>query len=126
MTVTLSWVGTHSLSLMLWDPFGHNAGTINTNGGSITVNNPAIGLWSPIVTINDLGSQTFTLTLSVKHFKALSGVTITPSSFTLPALGTQTVTVADSPSTPSGIGVIVYYDLTSGSTYARTILLITH
>jgi len=126
MKVTLSWVGTHSLSLMLWDPFGHNAGTINTNGGSITVNNPAIGVWSPIVTINDVGSQTFTLTLSVQHFKALSGVTITPSSFTLSAMGTQTVTVTDSPSTPSGLGVIVYYDMTSGSTYARTLLLITH
>jgi hypothetical protein len=33
--------------------------------------------------------------------------------------------VTDSPSTPSGIGVIVYYDLASGSTYARTLLLIT-
>jgi len=126
LTVTLSWVGTHSLSLMLWDPFGHNAGTINTNGGSITVNNPAIGVWAAIPTINDAGSQVFTLTVSGQHFKALSGVTITPSSFTLPALGTQTVTVTDSPSTPSGLGVIVYYDLTSGSTYARTLLLITH
>jgi hypothetical protein len=126
LKVTLSWVGTHSLSLMLWDPFGHNAGTINTNGGSITINNPAIGVWAAIPTINDAGSQVFTLTVSGQHFKALSGVTITPSSFTLPALGTQTVTVTDSPSTPSGLGVIVYYDLTSGSTYARTLLLITH
>jgi hypothetical protein len=126
LTVTLSWVGTHSLSLMLWDPFGHNTGTINTNGGSITINNPAIGVWAAIPTINDAGSQVFTLTVSGQHFKALTGVTITPSAFTLSAMGTQTVTVTDSPSTPSGIGVIVYYDLTSGSTYSRTLLLISH
>jgi hypothetical protein len=126
MTVTLGWVGSHSLSIMLWDPFGHNTGTINTNGGSITVNNPAIGVWAAIPTINDAGSQNFTLTVSGQHFKALSGVTITPSSFTLPALGTQTVTIADTPSTPSGLGVIVFYDITSGSTYAETILAITH
>ena len=126
LKVTLSWVGTHSLSLMLWDPFGHNAGTINRNGGSITINNPAIGVWAAIPTINDVGSQDFTLTVSGQHFKALTGVTITPSTFTLSAMGTQTVTVTDSPSTPSGIGVIVYYDLASGSTYSRTLLIISH
>jgi subtilisin family serine protease len=126
LKVTLSWVGTHSLSLMLWDPFGHNAGTISTNGGSITVNRPAIGVWAAVPTINDAGSQVFTLTVSGQHFKALSGVTITPSSFTLLALGTQTVTITDTPSTPSGLGVIVFYDMTSGSTYAETILSITH
>jgi hypothetical protein len=103
LTVTLSWVGTNSLSLMLWDPFGRNAGTINTNGGSITVNNPAIGVWAAIPTINDVGSQLFTLTVSGQHFKALSGVTITPSSFTLQALGTQSVTIADSPTTPTDL-----------------------
>ncbi len=126
LKVTLSWVGSHSLSLMLWDPFGHNAGTINANGGSITINNPAIGVWAAIPTINDAGSQVFTLAVSGQHFKALSGVTITPSSFTLPALGTQTVTITDTSSTPSGLGVIVFYDMTSGSTYAETILSITH
>jgi subtilisin family serine protease len=126
LKVTLSWVGTNSLSLMLWDPFGHNAGTISTNGGSITINNPAIGVWSAIPTINDAGSQNFTLTFSGQHFKALNGVSITPPNFVLTALGTQTVTVTDSPSTPSGLGVIVYYDLFSGSTYGETILSITH
>lgn len=126
MTVTLGWVGSHSLSLMLWDPFGRNAGTINTNGGSITVNSPAIGVWAAIVTINDVGSQAFTLTLSGQHFKLLTGVTITPSSFTLAPMGTQTVTVADTPSTPSGLGVIAFYDLTSGSLYSETLLSISH
>ena len=126
MTVTISWVGTHSLSLMLWDPFGHNAGTINTNGGSITVNNPAVGVWAAIPTINDAGSQVFTLTVSGTHFKAYTGLTITPSAFTLAPLGTQTLTISDTPSTPSGLGVIVYYDLTTGSTFSRTLLTITH
>jgi subtilisin family serine protease len=126
MKVTLSWVGSHSLSLMLWDPFGHNAGTINTNGGSITINNPAVGVWAAIPTINDAGSQVFTLTLSGTHFKTYAGVTITPSAFTLAPLGTQTLTISDTPSTPSGLGVIVYYDLTTGSTYSRTLLTVTH
>ena len=126
LKVTLSWVGTHSLSLMLWDPFGHNAGTISTNGGSITVNSPAIGVWAAIPTIDDAGSQVFMLNITGQHFKALSGVTITPSSFTLLPLGAQTVTIADTSSTPSGLGVIVFYDMTSGSTYAETILSITH
>jgi hypothetical protein len=126
MKVTLSWVGSPSLSLMLWDPFGHNAGTINTNGGTITINNPAIGVWAAIPTINDAGSQTYTLTLSGTHFKTYAGVTLTPSAFTLAPMGTQTVTISDTPSTPSGLGVIVYYDLATGSTYSRTLLIITH
>jgi len=126
MKVTLSWIGSNSLSLMLWDPFGHNAGTINTNGGSITINNPAIGFWAAIPTINNPGTQLFTLNVAGQHFKALSGLTLTPASFALPPLGTQTVTIADTPSTPSGLGVIVFYDMTSGSTYSETILSITH
>jgi serine protease AprX len=124
MTVTLSWVGSHSLSLELLDPFGRTAGVTNINGGSITVMNPAIGIWGVLVTINDVGSQVFTLTLSGQHFKALTGVTITPPAFTLAALGSQTVTVTAAPSTPIGAGVIVFYDLYTGSTYARTLLLI--
>jgi hypothetical protein len=111
---------------MLWDPFGHNAGTINTNGGSITINNPAIGVWAAIPTINDAGSQVFTLTLSGTHFKTYTDVTITPSAFTLAPLGTQTLTISDTPLTPKGLGVIVYYDLATGSTYSRTLLTITH
>jgi subtilisin family serine protease len=123
MTVSLSWSGSHSLSLVLWDPAGRNVGDTFTNPGSLTVINPAVGWWGAIITINDVGSQDFTLTVSGQRFKALSAVTITPAAFTLPPMGIQTVTIAATPQA-SGVGVIVYYDLRTGSTYARTLLTI--
>jgi hypothetical protein len=100
---------------------------INKNGSSLTINNPAIGWWTAVVAINDnYGSQPYTLTVTGQRFKALTGVTITPSSFTLASLGTQSVTVTDSPTTPSGLGMIIFYDFATGSTYARTLMYITH
>jgi hypothetical protein len=123
-TVTLSWAGSHSMSLSLWDPAGGNVAVTNTNGGSITVNNPAIGWWGAIITINDPGSQDYTLTVKGLRFKALSNVTIQPATFTLASLGTQTLTISAT-SKAAGAGVIVYYDFNTGSTYARTLLMIT-
>jgi subtilisin family serine protease len=123
-TVTLNWVGSLKMGLSLWDPAGRNVAVANTNGGSITVNNPAVGWWGAIITIDETGSQDYTLTVSGLRFKALNGVTITPATFTLPAMGTQTVTISATPQA-SGAGVIVYYDLATGSTYARTLLTIT-
>jgi subtilisin family serine protease len=124
MKVSLSWAGSHALSLVLWDPAGRNVGDTFTNPGSLTVINPAVGWWGAIITINDVGSQAFTLTVSGLRFKALSGVTLTPAAFTLAPMGTQTVTIAATPQA-SGAGLIVYYDLTTGSTYAQTLLTIT-
>jgi subtilisin family serine protease len=124
MTVTLNWAGTHSLSLVLWDPFGRNVGDTFTNPGSLTVMNPAVGWWGAIITINDVGSQDFNLALSGSRFKALSEVTLTPATFTLAPMGTQTLTIAAT-SQASGAGLIVYYDLSSGSTYSQTLLTIT-
>jgi hypothetical protein len=123
MTVSLSWVGGHSLSLVLWDPAGRNVGDTFTNPGSLTVNNPAIGWWGAIITINDVGSQDFTLSVSGQRFKALSGVTITPATFTLASMGTQAVTITASPEA-RGTGFIVYYDLTTGSVYSETLVII--
>jgi len=123
MTVSLSWVGGHSLSLVLWDPAGRNVGDTFTNPGSLTVNNPAIGWWGAIITINDVGSQDFTLTVSGHRFKALSGVTITPATFTLAPMGTQAVTITASPEA-KGTGFIVYYDFATGSIYSQTLLTI--
>jgi hypothetical protein len=124
MKVSLSWAGSHALSLVLWDPAGRNVGDTFTNPGSLTVNNPAVGWWGAIITINDVGSQDFTLTVSGTRYKALSGVTLTPAAFTLAPMGTQTVIIAATPQA-SGAGLIVYYDLTTGSTYAQTLLTIT-
>jgi subtilisin family serine protease len=124
MKVSLSWAGSHSLSLVLWDPAGRNVGDTFTNPGSLTVINPAVGWWGAIITINDVGSQPFTLTVGGLRFKALSGVTLTPATFTLTPMGTQTVTIAATPQA-SGAGLIVFYDLTTGSTYAQTLLTIT-
>jgi subtilisin family serine protease len=123
MTVSLSWVGSHSLSLILWDPAGRNAGVTNINGGSLTVINPAVGYWTAIITINDEGSQPYTLGIGGLRFKALSGVTITPAAFTLTPGGTQTVTVSAT-NQASGWGQIVYYDMGTGAIYGYTALFI--
>ena len=123
MTVSLSWVGGHSLSLVLWDPAGRNVGDTFTNPGSLTVNNPTIGWWGAIITINDVGSQDFTLTVSGQRFKALSGVTITPATFTLTPMETQAVTITASLEA-RGTGFIVYYDLATGSVYSETLVII--
>jgi subtilisin family serine protease len=123
MTVSLSWAGGHSLSLVLWDPAGRNVGDTFTNPGSLTVINPVIGWWGAIITINDVGSQDFTLTVSGQRFKALSGVTITPATFTLAPMGTQAVTITASLEA-RGAGFIVYYDLATGSVYSETLVII--
>jgi len=123
MTVTLSWVGSHSLSLILADPFGGTNGLTSTNGGSLTVVNPAIGYWAAIITINDVGSQLFTLTIGGLAFQQLAGVTIAPNAFTLAPKGTQTLTISAATSA-SGIGRIVYFDMSTGSTYPSTLLAI--
>jgi serine protease AprX len=123
MTVTLSWVGSHSLSLILGDPFGGTRGVTSLNGESLTVVSPAIGYWAAIVTINDVGSQPYTLTIGGIRYQPLVGVTITPSAFTLTPKGTQTLTISTAP-LASGVGQIVYFDMYTGSTYPSTLLFI--
>jgi len=123
MTVTLSWVGTNSLSLLLADPFGGLIGTISTNGGSLTIVNPVIGYWAAIITINNVGSQPYTFSLSGIQFQPLAGVTITPNAFAVPPSGTQTLTVSAT-TTASGIGQIVYFDLYTGNRFPSTLLTI--
>jgi hypothetical protein len=130
MKVTLNWGGSLQMSLSLWDPAGRLAKVTNVNGGSITVNNPAIGAWTAIITINEPGTQDYTLNVGGHRFKAFTDVTITPDTFTLPPSGTQTLTIGAT-STARGIGQIVYYDLGTlaspvGSVYARTLLTIKH
>jgi subtilisin family serine protease len=128
MTVTLNWAGGLQMSLSLWDPAGRNVAVTDMNGGSITVNAPAIGAWTAIITINEPGTQGYTLNVRGLRFKAFSDVTIAPATFTLAPSGTQQVTISAA-STAKGIGVIVYYDLGTlaspvGSEYARTLFAI--
>jgi hypothetical protein len=123
MTVTLGWAGAHSLSLTLEDPFGGIIGVTNLNGGSLTVVSPAIGYWAAIVTINDVGSQPYRLTVGGLAYEQLPGVTITPNAFTLAPKGTQTLTVSVA-SWARGSGQIVYFDMYTGSTYPPTELTI--
>jgi len=123
MTVTLSWVGRHSLSLTLLDPFGGTAGLTSTNGGSLTIVQPAIGYWAALVTINDVGSQPYELTVEGFAYQQLAGVTITPNAFTLTPKGTQTLTISTE-TWASGNGQIVYFDMYTGSSYPSTGLTI--
>jgi len=123
MTVKLSWAGTHSLSLVLLDPFGGTAGVVSTNGGSLTIIKPVIGYWYALVTINDVGSQPYKLTVMGLRFQQLAGVTITPTDFTLAPRGTQTLTISTAPRV-SEVGQIVYFDMYTGSTYPSTLLFI--
>jgi serine protease AprX len=123
MTVTLSWVGSHSLSLILGDPFGRTAGVMNVNGGSLTITDPAVGYWEAIITINDVGSQPYTLTVGGVRYQQLTGVTVTPATFTLAPKGTQTLTVSATEQA-RGYGQIVYYDIDTGSIYSYTLLAI--
>ena len=123
MTVKLSWVGSHSLSLILLDPFGGTAGVTSMNGGSLTIVNPAIGYWAALVTINDIGSQPYTLTVGGLAYQQLTGVTVTPNTFTLAPKGTQTVTISAT-KWAGGFGQIVYFDMYTGSTYASSLLII--
>jgi hypothetical protein len=124
MTVKLSWVGRHSLSLILADPFGGTAGVTSMNGGSLTIVSPAIGYWAAIVTINDVGSQPYTLTVGGLAYQQLPGVTITPNAFNLTSKGTQTLTISTA-KWAIGTGQIVYFDMYTGSTYPSTLLTIT-
>ncbi len=123
MKLTLTWVGTHSLSLILWDPFGRNAGVTAKNGGSLTISSPAIGYWEAVITINDVGSQPYTLSIGGLSYQPLAGVTITPTTFTLTPKGTQTMTITTT-KLACGLGQIVYYDMTTSNVYSSTLLAI--
>jgi hypothetical protein len=123
MTVTLSWAGSHSLSLILGDPFGGTIGVTSVNGGSLTIVSPAIGYWAAIVTINNVGSQPYKLTVRGLAYQELAGVTITPNAFTLTPNGKQTLTISTAP-WASGTGQIVYFDMYTGNTYPSTRLTI--
>ncbi|WXG44005.1 MAG: S8 family serine peptidase [Promethearchaeati archaeon SRVP18_Atabeyarchaeia-1] len=124
LAVSINWVGSHGLTLILWDPAGRNAGLTATSGQTLTINNPAIGWWTAIITINDAGSQYYTLNVGGTHFKPLEGVTVQPAAFTLAAKGNQALTITVAPKV-RGMGQLICYDFTSGSIYSITLLTIT-
>lgn len=123
LTASLDWTGDHVLHLTLYDPAGANRGQVTEKGQTITITNPTVGYWTAIITIHEPGSQDYIMNIGGLRFKALSGVTLTPESFTLTPYGTQTLTLTISPEA-KGTGFIVYYDLTTGNIYSQTLISI--
>jgi hypothetical protein len=124
LSLTLSWVGDHELHLILWDPAGRNVGQTITSGETLAINNPAIGLWTAIITIHEPGSQDYAMSVGGLRFKPLNDAALQPATFTLAPYGTQTLTITSSYATQTA-GYIVYYDLATGSIYSETLLVFT-
>jgi subtilisin family serine protease len=123
LTASLDWTGDHVLHLTLYDPAGANRGQVTKKGETITITDPTIGYWTAIITIHEPGSQDYTLNIGGLRFEAFTEVTLTPDSFTLTPYGTQTLTITASQKA-QGTGFIVYYDLTTGSIYSQTLIVI--
>ncbi|MEM2106042.1 MAG: S8 family serine peptidase, partial [Candidatus Bathyarchaeia archaeon] len=123
LTVSLDWIGDHTLHLTLYDPAGANRGQATAKGEKVTIVDPTIGYWTAIITIHEPGSQDYTMNVGGTRFKALEGVTLTPASFTLAPYGTQMLTITTSPKA-KGMGFIVYYDINTGSVYTETLVFI--
>ncbi len=123
LKVSVKWSGNPKLSLILWDPAGRNVGETTKSGKAITVNNPAIGWWTAIITISQPGSQDYSMNVGGTRFEPLQGVTLQPTSFTLAPKAKQTLTITVAPRTWE-TGQIIYYDFATGSIYSRTLLTI--
>lgn len=123
LTASFDWTGDKELHLTLYDPAGANRGQATKKGETITIMDLTIGYWTAIITIHEPGSQDYTLNVGGLHFKAFDGVTLVPDGFILSPYGTQTLTLTVSPKAKR-TGFIVYYDLTTGSTYSQTFIII--
>jgi hypothetical protein len=116
---SISWaVPEADVSVVVYAADGSNRGILRSQGAELTVENPDPGVWDVVVMLDDVGQETgFTLsttTVSYTHWEDLS---ITPNVVMLGPLDGTTVelTAASSPTVTSGM--IVMYDLVTGSVY---------
>jgi len=119
LKLSLDWDCDADLDLLLYDG-GALRGYADEKGEVISIENPAIGTWYAVITINspDYEDVPFTLTISGERHKSWTWVTLSPESFPVSPGKKRVVTITARYTVP-GIytGRILIYDQETGNVY---------